>query len=145
MNNTLNRFLDAQENNYDRALAEVRSGRKQSHWIWFIFPQFTGLSDSPSSEYYAIKSVNEAKAYLNHAVLGARLREITNELLKLENTDVSRVFGDPDDIKLYQCMTLFSYIDESDDKVFKKVIDKYFEGNSDFKTMELVTDDLRKW
>lgn len=143
MSNTLKRFIEAQENKYDRALAEVRSGRKQTHWIWFIFPQFTGLGDSPSAEYYAIKSVNEAKEYLNHEILGARLREISNEILKLENTDDARIFGYPDNMKVHQCMTLFSYIDESDDKIFKRVIDKYFEGSLDVKTIELIEDDLR--
>jgi len=137
-NSDLNRFLTAQESDYQQALSEIKSGRKQSHWMWYIFPQYKGLGLSSTSKFYAINSLEEAKAYLSHPVLGTRLREITAELLKLENTDANQIFGSPDDMKLRSCMTLFSIVNESDDDIFQRVIDKYFDCQSDKKTIKLI-------
>ena len=138
MDSNLNRFLAAQENDYEQALAEVKSGRKRSHWMWYIFPQFAGLGRSETSKFYALKSLSEAQEYLEHSILGSRLCEITNALLEIENTNATQVFGNPDDLKLKSCMTLFSVVDESDDNIFKKVLEKYFEGHFDKKTLKLI-------
>lgn len=138
MNTDLNRFLEAQESVYEQALAEIKSGRKKSHWMWYIFPQFAGLGYSDTAKFYAIGSVEEAKAYLNHPVLGTRLREITQELLNAENSNAHRIFGSPDDLKLRSSMTLFSLVDQTPDFMFKKVLDHYFNGQSDEKTLTLV-------
>ena len=134
----LNRFIKAQENDYEQALSEIILGRKRSHWMWYIFPQFIGLGISDTSKLYAIKDLNEAKKYLDHSILGSRLREISNALLELENNDANRIFGCPDDLKLKSCMTLFSFIDGTHDNVFKKVIEKYFDSRLDEKTIELI-------
>lgn len=136
MNNNLNRFLEAQESHYQQALSEIISGRKKGHWMWYIFPQFTGLGHSEKSKYYSIKNLNEAKEYLNHPILGSRLREITTALLKLENTSADRIFGSPDNLKLQSCMTLFSIIEVTDDNIFKRVIEKYFDNCLDEKTFK---------
>src|ERR1700744_74418 len=106
----LQRFIDAQRNDYSIALAEIKNGRKRSHWMWYIFPQVQGLGFSSISKHYAIKDINEAEAYLAHPVLGKRLVEISNELLKLQTGDATSVFGSPDDIKLKSRMTLFAEI-----------------------------------
>lgn len=137
-NDNLNKFLTAQENIYGQALSEIKSGRKTSHWMWYIFPQYKGLGLSSTSKFYAINSLEEAKEYLSHPVLGARLREITGELLKLENTYAKQIFGRPDDMKLKSSMTLFSAADGTNDNIFNKVIDKYFEGHFDKKTVNLL-------
>jgi len=105
--------------------------------MWYIFPQFAGLGYSDTAKFYAIKNLNEAKEYLNHPVLGTRLREISNVLLKLENTDAHQVFGSPDDLKLKSSMTLFSVVDGEDDNVFKKVCVRYFGGQVDEKAIQL--------
>lgn len=131
MEQELDRFLKAQENTYEQALAEIKSGRKYSHWMWFIFPQYIGLGVSETSRFYAIRSIDEAKAYLAHPILGARLRQISNELLLLEENNPNRIFGNPDDLKLQSCMTLFSSIDTSEAQVFQKVLDHYFQGKAD--------------
>lgn len=138
MQKTLDRFLLAQENDFQTALFEIRSGKKRSHWMWYIFPQITGLGSSQTAEFYGIKDYNEAKAYLDHPVLGDRLREISFELLKLQNVDAIQVFGYPDNLKLKSCMTLFSAVAESDKSVFSQVLVKYFEGESDIRTLNLI-------
>ena len=138
MRNEINRFITAQENSYEQALIEIISGSKKSHWMWYIFPQYRGLGYSDTSKFYAIKNLNEAKEYLGHSILGNRLREITNALLKLENTNANRIFGSPDDLKLKSCMTLFSVVEDDDDNIFKKVIDKYFDNHMDEKTLKLI-------
>ncbi|WP_367915219.1 DUF1810 domain-containing protein [Leadbetterella sp. DM7] len=132
----LTRFLQAQESTYETALSEIRSGRKVSHWMWYIFPQIKGLGFSKTSRYYAIQGVEEAKAYLNDPVLGFRLREITEELLKLEENDAYKVFGSPDDLKLKSSMTLFAMADNTDRNNFKKVLGKFFNGEIDQRTVE---------
>jgi uncharacterized protein (DUF1810 family) len=138
MENDLNRFLTAQEDHYENALSEIKSGRKTSHWMWFIFPQFKDLGFSETSKFYSIKSLKEAEEYLNHPILGARLKEITEFLLDLDENDAYKIFGRPDNNKLNSCMTLFSKVDESDEKLFDKVIAKFFNNESDEATKKLL-------
>ena len=129
----LNRFIEAQEDDYEIALSEVRNGRKETHWMWYIFPQITGLGMSPIAQYFEIKSLEEARAYLNDEVLGAHLLEITNALLELETDDPIEVFGGVDALKLKSSMTLFDYV--SNDEIFNRVLDKYYHGEKDLKTI----------
>lgn len=112
MNNSLDRFLIAQEHSYDTALREIRSGRKRSHWMWYIFPQIAGLGMSYTAQLYAIKDIEEARQYIAHPVLGARLIEISNALLTLDCSDAAAVMGYPDDLKLRSCMTLFAQVSD---------------------------------
>lgn len=133
----LDRFINAQQGVYDRALAEIKNGRKQTHWMWYIFPQLKGLGQSETSKYYAIKSQEEALAYLNHSVLGSRLRESAAAVLTVKERTVSEIFGYPDDLKLKSSMTLFSRV-PSDPAVFIRVLDKYFQGEPDAKTLQLL-------
>ena len=138
MNNEICRFIKAQENDYQQALSEITLGREKSHWMWYIFPQFIGLGHSETSKFFAIKSLNEAKEYLEHPVLGSRWKEITNVLLKLDTDNANQIFGSPDDLKLNSCMTLFSEVCGEDDSIFKKVIDKYFDSIPDKLTLKLL-------
>lgn len=138
MEQDLNRFIKAQENSYEEALSEIKSGRKRSHWMWYIFPQFKGLGFSETSKYYSIKDLDEAKRYLNHPILGERLKLITNELLALNENNANKVFGSPDDLKLKSCMTLFAAINASEENIFNAVLDKYFKGQTDYKTLNLI-------
>ncbi len=133
----LNRFLTAQEQDYAQALAEIRAGRKRSHWIWYIFPQLRGLGYSYNAEYYGIADAEEARQYLAHPVLGARLREITEALLELPESDSVRVMGRPDDLKLCSSMTLFEYVSVQD-SVFGKVLDIYYGGRRDAATLRML-------
>ena len=133
---TLNRFLTAQERSYDAALAEIKAGRKRTHWMWYIFPQIAGLGMSSTAQYYSIQDRLEAKEYMEHPVLGARLLEISRALLTLENSDATAVMGYPDDLKLRSCMTLFAQV--SDDPVFEAVLDKFFGGRPDSRTLALL-------
>lgn len=138
MNNyNLQRFLDAQETDYAAALSEIKNGKKRSHWMWYIFPQLLGLGYTSTSIQYAIKDLNEARAYLNHKILGKRLNEICNALLNLATNDANKIFGSPDDIKLRSSMTLFSLV-SSPDNIFEKVLDKFFNGTKDDKTLQLL-------
>jgi uncharacterized protein (DUF1810 family) len=138
MNIDLSRYLIAQEKSYHAALAEIKSGKKRTHWMWYIFPQYKGLGLSGISVFYAIKSREEAEAYLLHPVLGSRLKEITKELLRLEDKNAFSVFGSPDHLKLKSCMTLFDFVDGSLNNVFKQVIDGYFDGIPDNVTLQLI-------
>ncbi len=133
----LNRFTSAQEGVYGTALAELRSGRKRTHWIWFIFPQIDGLGHSSTSQYYAIKSVEEARRFLDHPVLGARLLQCAETVLAVEGRSVSDIFGYPDDMKLKSSMTLFASVAE-DPSVFVRVLEKYFRGERDERTLQLL-------
>ncbi|MBC3540296.1 DUF1810 domain-containing protein [Rufibacter sediminis] len=135
--NGLQRFLSAQERDYEVALAEIRRGRKQSHWMWYIFPQMQGLGFSETSRFYGIKDLPEAEAYLQHPVLGSRLVEICEVLLKLEGKDAHRIFGSPDDLKLKSSMTLFSALPAAP-PVFKEVLEKFFHGKPDEKTVQIL-------
>ena len=128
MNQSLERFVEAQKNTYDRALSEIQVGRKCTHWMWFIFPQLRGLGKSTISYYYGIADLEEAKAYLADPILGPRLERISAELLKLEETDPEVIFGTIDAIKLQSCMTLFAQASEEQESVYSKVLQKYFEG-----------------
>lgn len=136
-NYNLQRFLDAQQSDYAIALSEIQRGRKQSHWMWYIFPQLMGLGYTSTSVTYAIKNLDEATTYLNHEVLGKRLIEISNALLELETHDAHKIFGSPDDIKLRSSMTLFAEVKNADE-VFQKVLDKFFNGRKDDRTLQLL-------
>ena len=123
----LDRFIKAQEKSYQIALKEIQNGRKLSHWMWFIFPQIDGLGMSSISSKYSIKTQQEARDYLKHDILGSRLIEITNALMKIEQKSARSIFGYPDDLKLKSSMTLFKKI-SYDDKLFSDVLVKYFNG-----------------
>ncbi len=133
----LDRFIKAQQKDYSMALEEVKHGQKKSHWMWYIFPQIYGLGLSEISRFYAIKDLKEAEAYLSHPVLGKRLLEISNELLSLKNDDAGSIFGSPDDLKLKSSMTLFSSL-PNPHPVFESVLDKFFDGNKDSKTLNIL-------
>lgn len=133
----LSRFLIAQERDYATALAEIKNGRKRSHWMWYIFPQVAGLGLSDTSKFYALKDQAEAKAYLKHAVLDSRLTEISKTLLKLDDSDAMHIFGSPDDLKLKSSMTLFSVL-PCTDLVFSCVLKKFFNGIPDWETLRLL-------
>ena len=133
----LHRFVQAQEQDFQRAMSEIRSGRKRSHWMWYIFPQFDGLGFSAMSRQYAIKSVAEAEAYLAHPVLGPRLVECAEAALAVEGKTALDVFGSPDDLKLRSCATLFAHVSPKG-SVFERLLDKYFHGERDAKTLRLL-------
>ena len=131
------KFISAQTHTYEKALEEIKRGKKRTHWMWFIFPQLRGLGTSDMAQTYGIADLDEAKAYLTHDVLGTRLIEISTELLNLEENDPEVIFGDIDAMKLQSSMTLFSLISE-ENSVFHKVLQKFFEGQRDTKTLELL-------
>ena len=133
----LNRFVAAQAKIYAQVLLELKSGKKQSHWMWFIFPQIEGLGQSLTSKQYAITGIAESEAYLNHPLLGTRLVECTNILISLSDLSAEDIFGFPDDLKLKSSMTLFSTVSEGN-PVFTEVLDKYFGGVRDEKTLLLL-------
>ena len=135
--NNLQRFLNAQEKEYHAALSEIKNGKKQSHWMWYIFPQIAGLGFSETSKIYAIKDIHEAGEFLKDPILRSRLIEICNELLNLETNDAHTIFGTPDDLKLHSSMTLFSSLPNTN-PVFQKVLDKYFDGKKDGVTLEIL-------
>ena len=131
----LDRFLRAQEGTYEVALAEVRRGRKRSHWMWFIFPQVAGLGFSAMSQRYAIADADEARAYLAHPVLGARLVECCEAALSIEGRSAHEIFGSPDDLKLCSSATLFASVSPPG-SVFERVLERYFAGRRDERTVE---------
>jgi uncharacterized protein (DUF1810 family) len=133
----LQRFVDAQAGVYEQACAELRAGRKRSHWMWFVFPQIRGLGSSPMAMQYAISSLEEAKAYLEHAVLGARLRECAGIVVGLDGKTVEAIFGYPDDLKFHSSMTLFAQVEKSGG-VFGEALKKYFGGEMDRGTLERI-------
>ena len=133
----LNRFIDAQLRDYPNALSEIKNGKKQSHWMWYIFPQISGLGTTEMSDYYAIKDLDEAKAYMQEPMLHSHLLEICEALLSLKTNDANKVLGFPDDLKLKSSMTLFSQACP-EENVFQKVLDKFFNGVADQKTIELL-------
>jgi uncharacterized protein (DUF1810 family) len=124
---SLQRFIDAQQSDYETALSEIKRGRKQSHWMWYIFPQIQGLGFSTTSKLYAIKNLKEAQAYLNHPLLGKRLKEITDALINLPSNDAHEIFGSPDDVKLKSSMTLFASLPDAD-PIFESALKKFFKG-----------------
>lgn len=133
----LARFVRAQERIYDTALAEIRHGRKRTHWMWYVFPQYLGLGFSATSKRYAIKSAAEAKAYLEHAVLGPRLIECAEAAVAVEARTAREVFGSPDDLKLRSSATLFAAVSPAG-SVFERLLDKYFAGERDARTLALL-------
>ena len=136
----LARFLAAQDEVYPRALGEIRAGRKQSHWMWFVFPQPIGLGTSATARHYAIRSVAEAHAYLAHPTLGHRLRECTETLLRVRGRSASEIFGCPDDVKLRSSMTLFASVAE-EGSVFEQVLEHHFGGKPDPLTLKFIDQD----
>ncbi|EEG55434.1 hypothetical protein CLOSTASPAR_02483 [[Clostridium] asparagiforme DSM 15981] len=133
----LERFVQAQEGSYARALQEIKNGRKTSHWMWYIFPQLSGLGHSQTARYYAIRDRAEAAAYMAHPVLGSRLLEISSELLKLKSSDAREIMGWPDDLKLKSSMTLFGLV--SREPVFRQVLEQYFGGEEDQYTVQAIS------
>jgi len=133
----LSRFVAAQRDVYARALGEIRAGRKRSHWMWFVFPQLAGLGVSATSRRYAIRDLAEARAYLDHPILGKRLAECAEAALGVEGRSAFEVFGSPDDMKLRSCATLFSRVSPPG-SVFHRLLDKYFGGEPDDRTMSLL-------
>jgi uncharacterized protein (DUF1810 family) len=149
----LRRFVEAQDPLFARARAELTAGRKRSHWMWFIFPQLQGLGSSPTARHYAIASVEEARAYLAHPLLGARLRECTQLVNRIEGRTIAEIFGYPDHLKFRSCMTLFAHAggdhaatpgeapagEAADNRVFLEALGKYFAGEGDPLTRKLLT------
>ena len=131
----LQRFVDAQNPVFDQVLAELRAGRKRSHWMWFIFPQIRGLGASPMANRYAISSIEEARAYLDHLILGPRLRECTRLVTEIEGRTIAQIFGYPDDLKFRSSITLFAHA-IPDNKIFMDAIAKYFPEGDDPSTLE---------
>ena len=134
----LDKFVSAQARDYDTALAEIRSGYKRSHWMWYIFPQLQGLGFSSTAQYYGIRDLEQAKDYMAHPVLGPRLVEISGALLSLPGSNPSAVMGYPDDLKLCSCMTLFE-LAAPDEPVFGRVLEKYYGGRRDRMTLNLLS------
>lgn len=133
----LQRFVDAQEGVYAQALAELHAGRKRSHWMWFVFPQIAGLGISPTTQHYSIADLTEARAYLSHPLLGARLRECAETLLDLRRLSAHEILGNPDDLKLRSSMTLFAELD-GHESVFRRVLERYYGGEADERTLALL-------
>lgn len=133
----LERFVRAQERTYQTALAEVRSGRKRSHWMWYVFPQIAGLGFSETSRRYAIRDTAEARAYLEHPLLGPRLIECFEAALSVDGRTAHEIFGSPDDLKFRSCATLFAGV-APPGSVFQRVLDQYFGGEGDPRTLDLV-------
>ena len=133
----LSRFTSAQAGVYDQALAELKAGRKRSHWMWFVFPQIAGLGSSPTARRYAIASLAEARAYLADPVLGPRLIESAMALLAVEGRTAEEILGYPDDLKLRSSMTLFARA-APQSKVFQEVLDRYYDGKPDPQTLNKV-------
>jgi uncharacterized protein (DUF1810 family) len=131
----LQRFVDAQRDVYATVLKELRAGRKQSHWMWFIFPQVAGLGSSEMARRYAIASTDEAAAYLAHPVLGKRLRECASAVAMHDDRGIDEIFGHPDDLKFHSCMTLFADV-APDEAIFQTCLDQFFDGMADPATIE---------
>ena len=133
----LARFTTAQEAVYATALGEIRHGAKRSHWMWFVFPQIDGLGSSATTRHYAIKSLEEARAFLGHPVLGPRLRECCEAVLAVQGRSAAAILGSPDDVKLQSCMTLFEAV-AGQGTLFGQVLDRYYQGRRDTKTQEIL-------
>ena len=135
----LDRFVQAQAGDYARALDELRSGHKRSHWMWYVFPQIAGLGASAMSQRFAIRNLVEARAYLAHPLLGPRLIECANAMLQIERRSATEILGSPDDLKLRSCATLFATASPAG-SVFHRLIDKYFDGQLDARTTQLLNE-----
>jgi len=133
----LNRFIKAQNECFEIVVEELKNGRKESHWMWYMFPQIQGLGKSGTSVYYSIKDINEAKAYLENEVLRERLLYLVDILVNLNENDALQIFGSPDDLKFWSSMTLFNQADP-EEPLFKKALDKFFKGKLDANTMGLL-------
>jgi uncharacterized protein (DUF1810 family) len=133
----LERFIEAQAPIYAQALAELQAGQKQSHWMWFVFPQVVGLGQSATSRAYAIQTLDEARAYLAHPVLGRRLRECCQAVMNVRGKSAHDIFGSPDDQKFQSCLTLFAEVDP-DEVLFYNLLEKYYDGDADEATLDLL-------
>lgn len=133
----LNRFINAQQSIYESVLSELKNGRKRTHWMWYIFPQLDGLGSSSTAKQYAIKSLEEARQYLKHPILGKRLLECSEATFAVDRRSVSDIFGYPDNLKLKSSMTLFACIAEQN-SIFVRILDKYFNGERDALTLQLL-------
>ncbi len=138
MRDRLERFIEPQEQDYEQALKEIRNGRKVSHWIWYIFPQLRGLGKSYMSDYYGIRDLDEAKAFLQDPYLGKHLQKILEALLNLDNDNATQIMGRPDDMKLKSSMTLFACADP-ENAVFEKVLEKFYNGHKDGRTLKMLS------
>ncbi|WP_201986931.1 DUF1810 domain-containing protein [Hymenobacter rubidus] len=137
LNGTLQRFIEAQKSSFQTALSEIQQGKKRSHWMWYIFPQLQGLGVSETARFYALTDLREAEAFLHHPVLGPRLVQISSALLSLASNDAHAIMGSPDDIKLRSSMTLFAALPGAP-PVFQQVLDKFYHGAKDEKTVRLL-------
>jgi len=135
----LERFVTAQERAFDAAVRELAAGQKRSHWMWFVFPQLRGLGSSPLAERYGIGSLDEARAYLAHPLLGARLRQCTQLVNEIEGRHAETIFGYPDHLKFRSCMTLFEQAAQADAAVFSRALQRYFAGEGDPLTHRMLT------
>ena len=136
----LRRFVEAQAPAYEGALAELRAGRKRSHWMWFIFPQLAGLGISPTARFFGISGTGEARAYLAHPVLGPRLRTCTQAMLAVEERSLNDVLGSPDDLKFRSSMTLFDRATDGREPLFREALARYCHDDPDPRTLELLAD-----
>ncbi len=137
MDFNLERFVKTQHSRYETVLSELKNGQKKTHWMWFVFPQIEGLGKSQAAQYYAIRGLEEALAYLSHPVLGERLRECVGVLLKIQGRTLHEIFGHPDDWKFRSSMTLFEYV-SPDEPYFAKALERYCDGKRDDKTLEII-------
>ena len=137
INNSLSRFIEAQQNIYLQVQKELQGGKKTTHWMWFIFPQIEGLGHSSTAKYYSIKTIEEAKEYITHPILGKRLLECSNIILEIENKSADDIFGYPDNAKLKSSITLFNSV-SPEHKVFADVLKKYFLGKPDDQTLSIL-------
>lgn len=133
----LNRFVEAQHDTYDQAVRELADGRKTSHWMWFVFPQLRSLGHSAMATRFGIASLDEARAYLAHPLLGPRLEECTDLVLRIDGRSINVIFGSPDDMKFRSCMTLFD-VAAPQSAIFAQALRKYFGGTADARTLELL-------
>ena len=134
----LNKFLEAQKDTFEQALSEIKNGKKQSHWMWYIFPQIQGIGESEISKFYSLNTIEEAKRYLAHPILGARLIEISTLLLHLNQNDSYEIFGHPDYLKLKSCMTLFSIAANDEISIFNEILKKYFKNEKCHTTLLII-------
>lgn len=136
----LSRFVEAQDRDFATALAELRQGRKRSHWMWYVFPQLRGLGRSATARFYAIGGLAEARAYLDHPLLGSRLVQCCETVLAVQGRSAHAIFGAPDDLKLRSCATLFAQVAPAG-SVFERLLERYFQGERDDRTLDLLTMD----
>ena len=134
----LTRFVDAQDQIYAQVIEELTSSRKQTHWMWFIFPQLAGLGQSYMAQHYAIRNLDQARRYLAHSILGFRLRQVVNLMMDHKTKSAYEILGSPDDLKFRSCLTLFRQAasDDSDRALFKEALDQFYRGEADARTLE---------